>query len=459
MRNFAEKVLDDIRKQALLDPGAGVLVALSGGPDSVCLAMLLHRLRERLDLTLAAGHVNYGLRGEDSEGDEAFVREFCSGLGIPLHLTRADPRPGGNGNLEENARIQRYEFLAEIACREKMVIATGHNADDQAETFLLNLLRGAGYRGLAGMLPARVQRGPGGGTCRVIRPLLHCSRAEIIQYLEASGQAFRIDRSNLDPHYDRNWIRHELLPLLAGRFKPRPGERIARAAEMIGEAAGFLTAQAEARLTGIAVREEDRIRIPVGEVLPLPEVMQREMLKLAAGEVKGDLTDLTSRHIFALAALLSGQSGRKACLPGGLEASREFDCLVIRKSPLRIPPFTYRMQIPGSIDIPEAGKRLTISFRKVSPAREPGDGSREVVVRNRRPGDRLKVAAGRPRQSFPNLCHRHRIPESERDRILIIELPDHSHWVEGTGMPSEIGGSGLPETTISINPLPSRPRD
>ncbi len=140
MKNFEDRIMKDIRRKSLLQKGDKVLIALSGGPDSVCLAVVLSRLKEELGISLAAGHVNYGLRGINSDKDEIFARELCGLLDIPFHHTSVDPRNGGIGNLEETARKQRYEFLSEIAFRSKSIIATGHNADDQAETFLLNLL-------------------------------------------------------------------------------------------------------------------------------------------------------------------------------------------------------------------------------------------------------------------------------------------------------------------------------
>ncbi|MFH1963979.1 MAG: tRNA lysidine(34) synthetase TilS [Acidobacteriota bacterium] len=453
MKNFEDKILGDIRRHSLLQKGDKVLIALSGGPDSVCLAVVLSRLKGVLGISLAAGHVNYGLRGADSDKDEVFAGQLCDGLNIPFHSISADPRNNGTGNLEETARSKRYEFLSNIACRDKLIIATGHNSDDQAETFLLNLLRGAGYKGLSGMLPKRGHRDASGRNSTVIRPLLHVNRDQIIGYLENKQQEFRIDDSNADQEFDRNWIRHELLPLLGGRFNPRLGERIARASVLIGEAAQFLEAQAEAKLNEISgLSREGALHIPVQKILPLQEVLQREILRLAVSRIKGNLTDITSRHIFAVMDLLAGQSGRKTCLPGRIEIRKEFDFLVISIPAMPVPPFEYSLDIPGSIYIPQAGKQVTIKLNTGSSSAGSISGNhvQAVTIRNRRPGDRLKISAGRPRQSFSNLCTQHRIPGSERDRILILEFPDQSHWVEGIGMTEEIKTGGNTEITISV---------
>ena len=438
----------------MLKNGDRVLVALSGGPDSVCLAVVLGCLREKLGISLAAGHVNYGLRGADSDKDESFSRDLCAKLEIPFFCTSADPLAGTAGNLEETARIQRYEFLSRIAIQEGFIIATGHNSDDQSETFLLSLFRGAGYKGLSGMAAVREHRNEKGGTCTIIRPLLHVSRERIMNYLNESGQASRTDESNADLKFDRNWIRHELLPLLEGRFNPRPGERIARAAELIGEAAQFLEEQAETELERIAdVSEGESLRVPVKELAGLNPVLQREIVRLALGRVKGNLTDLTSRHIFALMELLEGQSGKKTDLPGRIEARNEFGFLVFGRQEESTPFFEHRLEIPGSILVPEAGKMVKVEFLRypVEGGRHSGALSQYVTIRNRRPGDRLKISSGRPRQSFSNLCTKHKIPRSERERILIVECPDGSHWVEGIGMPGRIKTADKTELIISVD--------
>ncbi len=456
MRNFEKRILADIRKFSMLQKGDKVLIALSGGPDSVCLAVALSRMKEELGISLAAGHVNYGLRGTDSDKDEVFARDLCDRLDIPFTSINADPRNNGSGNLEETARHQRYEFLSGIAAIDGMIIATGHNSDDQAETFLFNLMRGAGYKGLSAMLPVREHRDESGKACIVIRPLLHVNRKQIIGYLDSAGQEFRIDNSNADQEFDRNWIRHELLPLLGQRFNQDPGDRIARASELIGEAAQFLEEQAEIKLDEISERSgEGTLLIPVQKMLLLREVLQKEVLRLAISRIKGNLTDLTSRHIYAVKELMSGQSGKSACLPGKIEARREFDILVIGRPASVTPHFEYKLDIPGSLYIPQAGKQVTIEVlpgpSSPKSSRTPGQ---TVIVRNRRPGDRLKISAGRPRQAFSNLCTQHKIPGAERDRIVIIELPGATHWVEGIGMPDEVDTGDKNRVVISVKTKP-----
>ncbi len=451
MKIFEKKILGFIRRHSMLREGETVLLALSGGPDSMCLATVLYRLRGKLNISLEAGHVNYGLRGSDSDQDESFVKDFCNKLDIPLQVINTDPGNNGTGNLEENARNLRYDFLSRIAVRQGMLIATGHNSDDQAETFLLNLLRGAGYKGLSGMLPVREHLDPTGKSCKIIRPLLECTRGQITEYLEETGQDSRTDQSNSSLVFDRNWIRHELLPRLEERFNPGQGERIARASVLIGEAARFLEDAARSELEKISrMSGEGTLQIQANKLSELPEGLQREVLRQAVAKIKGNTTDFTSGHIFALLELCGKQSGRKLCLPGGLEARKDFENLTLRFPGKPTPPFKYRLEAPGEVLIPEAGKKIRLEYKDApSTAGDKLPGCK-ITVRNRRPGDRLKISEKRPRQAFSNICTRHRIPEGDRDRILILELPDNYHWVEGIGMPSEIRTSDKRTITITI---------
>ena len=210
---LAARVLDTIRRRALLRPGDGVLVALSGGPDSVALLRLLRELEAGGELSVAGvAHLNHGLR-EAANDDEQFCRALASEMGVPFRSDRIDVRAMAarlGTSLEDAGRQARYALFERVATELGAdVIATGHTRDDQAETFLLRLLRGAGPRGLAGIHP-RVGR--------AVRPVLDCGRDELRTYLAAIGQSFREDESNRDLSIPRNRVRHELLPLLVARL-------------------------------------------------------------------------------------------------------------------------------------------------------------------------------------------------------------------------------------------------
>lgn len=196
------------------------MIAVSGGPDSVCLLDLLVFLQKKYAFTLAIAHVNYQLRQEASDLDEAFVRRLARAYGVPCYIKRYSKRCKKHD--EETLRTFRTTFFETLRKKHHFqTIALGHHANDQAETLLMNLLRGSGPMGLAGMLPHHQAK---------IRPLLALKREDILRYLHARSLPFRTDESNSDAHYTRNRIRHELLPLLENRFNPNIVATLARSA-------------------------------------------------------------------------------------------------------------------------------------------------------------------------------------------------------------------------------------
>ncbi|MBI4424735.1 MAG: tRNA lysidine(34) synthetase TilS [Elusimicrobia bacterium] len=229
------KLLRYERERGLLASGDRVLVAVSGGPDSVCLADFLARLAGRRGLELRLAHFDHGLRGRSARRDEASVRRLAARLGLPLAVRRLPVAAFARRerrSLEDSGRALRYRALRSLARRYRCSkVATGHLQDDQAETVLLHLLRGSRAEGLAG-IPARRALGPG---VEVVRPLLCLARDEVLGYLRYRELPWREDPTNREPRFRRNWVRHELLPLLAARA-PGLRERLAAMAEELGAA-------------------------------------------------------------------------------------------------------------------------------------------------------------------------------------------------------------------------------
>ena len=239
--SLVHRVAAVVRTRGLIDRGDRIVVAISGGPDSVALLSLLHELASTLDLSLWAAHFNYGLRGVESDGDAAFVADFCERLRIPSvcePLTLSGDRYKGR-SLQEAARDLRYEALERIrASVGAHKVALGHTRDDQAETLIMRLLRGAGMTGLSAM---PCERPP------FIRPLLKVSRTEILAYLLEKEIPFREDSSNAKPVYVRNRVRHEVLPLLK-QFNPALVDVLARQADILREDDQCLDELAEQQL-------------------------------------------------------------------------------------------------------------------------------------------------------------------------------------------------------------------
>jgi tRNA(Ile)-lysidine synthase len=268
--------------------GPGVL-AVSGGPDSVALLRALHEVGAG---PLTVGHINHQLRGDESDGDEAFVRQLAGRLGLPCAVAALPP---GAGNLEAAARRVRYDFLGSLGGW----VATGHTLDDQAETVLHHLIRGTGLDGLRGIAAA----GP------VMRPLLTVGRVDVLGYLREIGQPFRTDRSNADPSFTRNRIRAEVLPLLA-TFNPRVNEALGRLA---GQAAEALDGRHERAAAVLAAAELPR----VGDLLVLADrPLTRDAVRLLWRREGWPTDRMTHAHWQRLAALTPGD------YPGGVRLRR-----------------------------------------------------------------------------------------------------------------------------------------
>jgi len=302
----------------------GLLVAVSGGVDSVVLAHALHAVRERCGLVLSIGHVNHALRGAASEADEAAVRALAARLGVSVAVRRAPPAPLREGRssrdrptLQEAARTLRYQALREMAeAAGARWIATAHTADDQAETVLLRLLRGAGPDGLGGI----PERSPDG---RILRPLLGVSREEVLAHARGRGIAWREDASNARDAYARNRLRRHWLPGLARDFNPRLLRSLADLAEAMRRDAEWTAApvaEAEARLFS---KEGEWLCIERKDWDTLPEALARRLARLALRRA-GRGRDVSRPHLRRMLAFFrAGRAGTAIELPGGLELARE----------------------------------------------------------------------------------------------------------------------------------------
>ena len=301
---FQEAVLDTVRRYGM--DLSRPLAMVSGGPDSVALLRVL----VGLGYEPAVLHVDHGLRGRESRRDAAFVRELCRELGVRCEVRelRLEEGPG----LQERARRERYrlagEFAAELGAT---AIAVGHNADDVAETVLLNLARGSGLRGLAGIPPVRG---------RVCRPLIERTRAEILGYLRGLGQGYRVDRTNLMPKYARNRVRLEVMPVLEELY-PGAARNMARAAALVREDLGVL----EELAAGVVTGAEGEAGISIAGLGELPPALRRYAVRRAYAAVAPGAPPLPRRLVEAVLELARGGEGTRVLdLPGGVVASSRF---------------------------------------------------------------------------------------------------------------------------------------
>lgn len=296
MEELFSKAKKYSQQNSLFKKGDKVLVAVSGGADSVTLLLFLHELSAEKNLQLAAAHLNYGTRGQDSEADEVFVKNLASRLGLTFFCKKTKLDKSAS-NFEMKARDIRYDFFSKLARREGCSkIAIGHNQNDQVETVLLNWLRGAGPKGLAGMQPVRDL---------FVRPLLNISRAQIEEYLSANKQSFREDKTNEDLGYRRNWIRHVLLPSLRIQVN-NFDKRLLNLSNKFYLLSQNLEEEAEQVLNKLQVVGHQTSTYKLKPFLELPVLLQGEILRLLLGK-----KDLAAKHIAEVLDLLNNSESGK----------------------------------------------------------------------------------------------------------------------------------------------------
>jgi tRNA(Ile)-lysidine synthase len=466
--DFRGKVKEFIQRQELISPGDHVLVAVSGGPDSVALLHLLYELRGELELNLEVAHLQHGIRGAEAQEDARFVAALADKLNLPFHLKEVDLRQiksvAGKGNLEALARDERYRFFAAVA-RERRLgkIATAHTLDDQAETILMWLLRGSGLKGLSGMSPAHRLAGANIGPDNrliVIRPLLDVSRAEVEEYLNEKRLIFRIDRSNQDPSFLRNWIRLELIPRLKEKTDRNLPSRLAQQAELIREEDELLDAFAQAALSETRNAENmDR-----GLLLKHGRAMQRRLLRLWIEETRGHLRGLDFQHVEAFLDLIkAGPPQSRLAIPGGWELVREYETLRFEKRfrslKQQCASYSYELRPGEDLHIREAG--LTIAAREILPPLpsppvdlmevffDSASFAGRLTMRNFRPGDRFQPLGMRGHKKVKDFFIEKKIPLSVRASLPLLVLGDEVIWIPGYGR-SEVG-KVTPQTEVILN--------
>ncbi len=322
-----------IAEHELIPREGSLVVGVSGGPDSVALLDFLVGYRARTGIPggeIVVGHVNHGLRGEESEADQAFVLGLARALGVRCMTARVDPgasaRERGESR-EDAARKLRYGALHRMAATAGTTrVAVAHTADDQAETVLLRLIRGAGLTGLSGIRPHRkIHR------LDLVRPLLTTVREQVLDYLTRRGLGHRVDSSNLSTDPRRNFVRLALLPRIQA-VNPSIRETLIREAALFREADAYIAAEAARAFTSVALaRAGGKIELDAERLLLYPKLLRKYVLRFALQELNGDTLDLSTAHIDALHALLTSHPGRSADVPMGIQAQRKRGKIVLSK--------------------------------------------------------------------------------------------------------------------------------
>jgi len=447
-----------------------LLVAVSGGVDSMVLLEVLASLQDRLGLRLSVAHVHHGLRGRAADRDATFVVAEAARRGLAASVCRLDPaeRPRGE-SLQVWARAARYACLETTAERERASwIAVAHTQDDQAETMLLHLLRGTGPRGLRGI--PRVRR-------RIVRPLLAVSRAEVEAYATERHLAFRTDASNASDVYRRNRIRHHLLPLLAKDYNPRIVESLASLATQLSEDEATLTALANSLLDESARGAGPTICLGVAALRAAPPAVTRRAFQETFQRVSQGRHGLTRRHLEALRGLLARDA--VVPLPGGFQARRDGRAIRIEPtpdahsgsrpgdrrpthagrapSPEWQPPTKEPDEIPLRPGVWTPWPPLDCRVRVRPVARDtvpsgPRDRGRELLrptlldapllLRSWRPGDRFRPLGMAGQKKLQDFFVDAKVPRRERGRIPLLLTGGRIAWVVGHRIAEDFRFSG-----------------
>lgn len=442
------KVLRFIRDYDLVSPGQTVLVAVSGGPDSVCLFHILVTLREEINIRLHAAHLNHQLRGKESDADADYVTGLAERFGIPVTVESRDVnayRREHHVSPEEAAREVRYSFLADVAASVGAEqVAVGHTTDDHVETVLMHLIRGSGTRGLRGLLPVSRWNYPG-TSITIIRPLLELNREETTAYCGRHNLQPRTDTSNLSMEPFRNRIRHQLLPLLKS-YNPKITEALLRTARLSTDDMEFIDNEAVYVREKIVSVEKGSAIIDKKGLLALPTALQRQMLRAGIESQLGSLKDIEAVHIEDLMNALNKPAGKTIGLPGGLNFTIEYDRYVLSPDALSLCPFPalpdeFKLNIPGKTRIP--GWDIEAQILDASTARQSNRieeftadfdyavTGNEIIVRPRRSGDRFRPLGINGSKKVNEFMIDARIPRTWRRRVPIVSSPEHILWVVG----------------------------
>lgn len=325
--DLTQKILDTINRYGMLRKGDKVLVAVSGGPDSVCLTHILNRLKDKIGIELYLAHMDHGIRGAESRRDAVFVKKLAESLGLKLACKKLNPKKiKSKLSLEERLREKRYDFFkkARLALRADCV-ATAHTLDDQAETVLMRIMKGASLKGAVGIHPVRADK-----DIKFIRPLIEIEKKDITEYLKKRKVPFRIDRTNLENRFLRNKIRNSILPYLE-KINPRVKRSLFNLAESLREDYEFIEEEKKKRQSLIKSKKSSRY-IGLPDILLQPKALQKEIVREALKSIGGNIKKLTFRHWKDIELFLRmKEKGKSLDLPGGVKIRKAENRLIFTK--------------------------------------------------------------------------------------------------------------------------------
>ena len=439
-----DKIITYIEENELIQKKDRIVLGVSGGADSVCLFSVLLELQKKYELELFVVHVHHGLRGEEADRDEVFVRTLVEQKGIsyyPFWRNISEEAKEKGMTEEEAGREARYAaFYQVLRGVSANKIAVAHNQNDCAETVLFQLFRGSGLKGMCGIPPKRGE---------VIRPLLAVSREEIEQYLKEKGQSYCIDRTNLLPEYVRNKIRLSILPMAKEEVNEKAVEHIAKTAQHLREIEAYIRRNVESVYEGIVSKKNGQYLIKLSELQKEDIVIQKELIKLVLIKAAKKAKDIESKHIESILELMKKQTGKRIHLPYRMTVYREYEYLILEKAEKRtkqeaekegvmqelIPGRTYKNEILGveiclfvekseekCQEIPQNTCMKWFDYDKI----ENG-----ICMRTRKNGDYFQVNAAGGTKKLKDYFIDRKVPRSERDEQVLLADGSHIIWILG----------------------------
>jgi tRNA(Ile)-lysidine synthase len=434
MKKTEQKVLKFIDDNSLIHKGDKILVSLSGGPDSVFLLYFLKKYQKRLAVSLYAFHLNHLLRGKNASLDEDFCKQICSSLNIPFFSVRKNVKQFAHKkkiSIEEAGRVLRYSELGKLLKKISFnKIATAHNCDDNAETVLLNLIKGTGLKGISG-IPVKRDN--------IIRPILILPKAEILKYLDMKKTKFRIDSSNFEVDLERNFIRHILLPLIRSKLNPSVDNAIFNASQNFRSLYSYLLASTNEVFKDICMRDS-ALNIPLNKLLQLND----DLLTFSLKELveRNFFANLMFKDISSLKSLISKQTGRRINLSSGLMAYKERDELIIKQNKDSGVPEKKNIKI--NIGEEKTFENCTVSIKHadiaaISPGKEK---SREFisadnvvgskfVIRNWQNGDKFFPLGMKGTKKISDFLNELKIESHKKKNQLLLLNGKKIVWVIG----------------------------
>ena len=456
-----------IKKKRLIEKGDRVLVCVSGGPDSMALLHLLMGYSKEWGIDLTVAHLDHMIRGGQSKKDADFVRNFCEKNRIDIICEKVDVKRharSSKSSLEEVARDIRYGFYQTAAFKSKAnKIATGHTLDDQAETVLMRLIKGAGSRGLSGMPYKRLL-----GNIWVIRPLLDVRRRDIEIYLKKNRISSRADASNLQTKYLRNRIRHVLMPLLEKKFNPNIKQNLCFLAETLSGEFDYMNNIARNKFKALSAIEKDSIAIKTKSLGRQHVSLQRLIIRNAIERLKGNLRKISYRHWEAIEAMLSDSGTARLSLPGRISVTRKKGHIILStgttgQSHAKRSKKTGLLDIPGELNMPELGIKVRAELVGKIPIFHRGKKRKKVEyingdavtsplrVRTWRNGDKIRPLGMRGYKKMHDIFVDEKIDICERSKIPIVFSGQRMVWAGGVKLSDDFKVRGRSKKTIRLS--------